>query len=214
MKSMVARLATVIIVMLLVQGGFYVVGESTRLPEIRIPSQSIKMIPSQFGVWDGEDTTLDPELFTKSEARESADRIYRNRSGDKISIHAALFTDPSKGLYHSPMNCYRSSGWTKLSDKKILLHTANRPDIEVSLSMWELKGEKILVLYWYELGDYSMFERMDLLKVRWAMRGQEWWPPMYKVLMQTQASSAERSQAQLLELAGAVREWLREFARS
>lgn len=205
MRSMVLRLVTVIVVVVFVQGAFYVV--DMQPPEVVFPEVSLKTMPMQFGAWEGEEIELDSKIFAKTGAHESVDRSYREGAGQKISVHSAAFENPTEGLYHSPMNCYRSNGWTKLNEKRIPLKTENRPEIEVSVSTWEKKGERILVLYWYELGDYCLYERHDVLKVRWAMWGQKTWPPMYKVLMQTTASS-EKAQAQLIDLSGYIHEWL------
>ncbi len=48
-------------------------------------------------------------------------------------------------------------------------------------------------MFWYRLGDYTLFERWDMGKVRWAMRGQKSWPPMVKVLLQTPTSAGTNS---------------------
>ena len=39
------------------------------------------------------------------------DRSYRDERGRAVSLHTAMFKNPTEGVYHSPMNCYRSGGW-------------------------------------------------------------------------------------------------------
>ena len=98
----------------------------------------------------------------------------------------ASYSDPDAGLYHSPTNCYRSSGWRMVEDSKIERADPRRqPPQRVYLATWEKRGDSILVAYWYRLGDYTLFQRWDMFWVRLAMRGQATWPPMVKVLLQT-----------------------------
>ena len=179
MGNFTTRLAIVIGIVLLVHGGFYIVRAGTRPPEMQVPERSIRELPRQLGRWRGEDADLDPKIFTNSEADEAVNRIYQDRGDRKISAFVALYTDPAKGLYHSPTNCYRSNGYTMLSDVRVSLQTKDRPDIQVSLSTWELKGDRILVVYWYEVGEYTLFERLDLWTARWNFRGRQTWPPMF-----------------------------------
>ena len=37
----------------------------------------------------------------------------------------------------------------------------------------ERNSEKVIVAYWYEVGDYTMYERQDLLRTQWAHVRQE-----------------------------------------
>ena len=42
-----------------------------------------------------------------------------------------VYNEPSIGLYHNPMNCYRSQGFTLIGDVEMQpLKAANRPDTE------------------------------------------------------------------------------------
>ena len=60
------------------------------------------------------------------------------------------------------------------------------------MTTWTRNGEKVIVAYWYEVGDHTMFERQDLLKTQWAMCGKTKWPVMFKVLLEM---PADRSRA-------------------
>lgn len=211
-NNLVSRLAIVISIVLVVHGGFYVVRAGTTPPEVLIPDQTVHELPRQLGNWQGEDGQLDPKIFARTGAYDAVDRYYQDSSGNKISLFVALYTNPSEGLYHSATNCYRSSGWTMISESRMPLKTKGRPDISVSVSMWELKGERILVVFWYELGDYTLFERVDLAKVRWALRGQKTWPPTYKILLQIPAAEPELAQGRILDIAGNIHEWIGKLA--
>ena len=69
-------------------------------------------------------------------------------------------------------------------------------------------NERVVVAYWYEVGDYTMYERQDLLKTQWAMLGKAKWPVTIKVLLEMPAGEAEQPETEILQLAQAVREWL------
>ena len=207
-NNLVSRIAIVISIVLVVHGGFYVVRAGTKPPEVLIPEKSIHELPRQLGNWQGKDGELDPKIFARTGAYDAVDRFYADSSGNKISLFVALYTNPAEGVYHSATNCYRSSGWTMISETRLPLKTKGQSDISVSVSTWDSKGERILVLYWYELDKYTLFERIDLGKVRWALRGRTTWPPLYKVLLQTSAADPELAQGRLLDIASSVHEWL------
>jgi hypothetical protein len=208
MTSMVTRLALLAGLVVLVQVGFSVVRAGSQPPHTKLPSRSVNELPLQWPAWQGREVELDRKIFIATGAKETANREYVNRSGRHASVHVALFENPTEGLYHSPGNCYRATGWTQTENRWITLQTKGRPDVTVNLSRWELKGEPIYVLYWFELGDDSLFERRDLLPVRWKMRGRSEWPPLFKVLMQTSAADKDMAVTELSELAGEVRDWL------
>ena len=205
MKNTAVRIAIVILVVVTVHLGFYVVRAGTRPAEVKLPGRSLESIPRQIGGWQGSPEELNHEIFVNTGAREVLPRRYLNRQGQRVSAFVALYTNAEEGVYHSPTNCYRSSGWNLLEISRPLLKTKGRPDTPVSFSTWEQKGDRIYVLYWYELGDYTLFERSDLLKVRWGMLGKRVWPPMYKVLLQTSAPDAETARTRLLEFAEVIR---------
>ncbi len=205
MRITVVRLAMVAGLVVLFEIGSHLVPNLFRPKEVAMPPPpGLEAIARRFGTWSGTDEALGEEQFTRSEAQQAVARKYRDLTGHQISLLAAVYANPAHGLYHSPTNCYRSNGWTLLDQQRVALVTKTRPAISVSLATWEQKGERVLVLYWYEFGDHILFERGDLFPVQLSMVGRKRWPPTYKVLMETPASST--AQAQLLEFAGFVRE--------
>jgi hypothetical protein len=107
------------------------------------------------------------------------------------------------------MNCYHTQGFTLIGEVEMHpLKVSNRPDTEISVSTWVRINEKVIVAYWYEVGDNTMFERHDLPKTQWAMFGKTKWPVMFKVLLEMPAGETEQSKAELLNMAQSVREWL------
>ena len=88
------------------------------------------------------------------------------------------------------------------------MKAANRPDTAISMSIWVRQSEKVVVAYWYEIGDLTLYERQDLLPAHLAMFGKTKWPVMFKVLLEMPADDLEQSKAELLEMAQVVRQWL------
>ena len=86
----------------------------------------------------------------------------------------------------------------------------NRPDTKISVTTWERNktSEKVIVAYWYEVGDYTMYERQDLLNTQWAMSGKTKWPVMFKVLLEMPAGDSEDTESDILSMAQFAREWL------
>ena len=92
----------------------------------------------------------------------------------------------------APTNCYRSNGWRLVERVEGGRADPRRRRNGSACRPGRSKGETVLVVFWYRLGDYTLFERWDMGKVRWAMRGQKSWPPLVKVLLQTPTSRRGR----------------------
>ena len=159
--------------------------------------------PHETGRLAGQKTTkLDAETFVNTGANVAVERHLPRCRGPRRQHVPGHFDDPDAGVYHSPINCYRSNGWRLIRSRR---WTCRFPTGRRSghLSTWECKGETILVAFWYRLGDHTLFERWDMGRVRWAMSGQKTWPPLVKVLLQTPTSR----QGQLLIPRPASRNW-------
>jgi EpsI family protein len=204
MKNTAIRIVIVISLVVVGHLMFYAVLAGVGQADVKLPARGIDTIPMQFGGWQGTPEELEAKIFVNTGARDVITRKYLDRHGHRIAAFVALCTS-SQGLYHSPTNCYRTQGWNLLEISRPVLKTKTRPDTPVSLSAWEKEGDRIYVLYWYELGDHTLFERSDMLTVRWAMLGKRVWPPMYKVLLQTSAPDADTAKAWLFELAASLR---------
>jgi len=65
----------------------------------------------------------------------------------------------------------------------------------------------VIVAYWYEVGDHTMYERQDLLPTQWAMFGKTKWPVMFKVLLEMPVEG-EQTRSEILGMAQFIRQWL------
>jgi EpsI family protein len=213
MNSTVTRLIVVVMLLAVMSGGTYLVRASLKPPKVQMPDKDFAQLPLQLGGWQGKNVDLDPKIFETIGADLIVNRSYRDTAQHVISAHLAVFTDPDTGVYHSPMNCYRSDGWQKGSEDVLQLRLGDQPGIEGNLTTWEKGGRAVVVLYWYQVGEHVLFDRFDMGRVRWALRGQETWPALVKVLMETQGSGdLDRDKARLRDLAERVYQWINQPA--
>ena len=176
-----------------------------------LPDWTFDEMPLRIGDWRGEKTTLDPELAKATGAQVIVNRAYRDDAGHMIAMHTAMFDKPAEGVYHSPLNCYRSHGYQKLSESRSNLKISDTLTIPVSVTYWEHEkdGKRVWVVYWYQLGEHVLFGRFDLgLKVRWKLAGKPKWPALIKVMLETPTSDRpEDAQAAIVGFAEQIAKW-------
>jgi len=208
------RLWLVGLVLVLIPVGSYVVQAGMKPAKVNLPGpEFLQSFPKQLARWRGEDRKLDPAIFAQTRAEHYLQRAYADDAGPEINLAIAVFRDPDEGVYHRPYNCYRGHGWLPASEKDaekdLPLEVADRPDMKAHLMTWEQQGRKELVAYWYELGDHLLFDRWDLFKARFALRGQETWPALIKVMITTRGTSdSSQDEKRLAEFAQCVCQWL------
>jgi hypothetical protein len=159
------------------------------------------------GDWVGKDQKLDDQEFNYAQLDSDVSRIYTNGANRSMSVLLGIYSSPAIGLYHNPFNCYETHGFNLKTQIRKPLKAANRPDTDISVTTWDKEGQRYVVAFWYEVGDYTMFERQDLLSTQWAMRGKSKWPVMFKVLIQA-SGQTDQATVDVLEMAKSVREWL------
>ena len=212
MGNIMVRMGVVIGILVAAQVGFAVVGHMTH-PAVVEPQRPLAEFPlvvnlPTMGTWDGKNATLDERSFNESEADLAVSRLY-SKEGRNIKFLLAEYKEPRKGLYHNPMNCYHTQGFALLGDEERQpLKAVNRPDTDVSVTTWMRTGEKVIVAYWYEVGDHTTYDRPDLWGLQWKMLGKARWPVMIKVLLEIPADDPEQSRAEILEMAQFIRQWL------
>jgi len=208
MGNIIVRMGVVIGTLLAVQLGFLYVGV-LRHPTVVEPQRPITDFPMVVKAWEGKPAKLDEREFAESEVASDVSRIYA-KEGRTLKFFLAEYDEPAKGLYHNPMNCYHSNGFSQVGSVEWQpVKTSNRPDTKISVTTWTRNSEKVMVAYWYEVGDHTMYERQDLWGTQWAMFGKTKWPVMFKVLLEMPANNdPEQAKGELLEMARVVREWL------
>jgi EpsI family protein len=190
-----------------------------------MPDWTFHKMPYRLGGWQGEETKMDSKLAERTGAKLDTiiERTYRDKQGHAIRMHAAMFDNPAAGVIHSPMVCYQSQGWKKLSESRESLQLptelTNLPDtlaIPISISTWEYEKEnrKVIVVYWYQIGDHFLFGRWDLgIKIRWALAGKPKWPALFKVMLEADLIDEKDSKTAILGLSEQVAGWTNKAER-
>lgn len=211
LKNSATRLYIIVALLLLMYGLASLLKIELDPRKTQMPKWNFDGLPLTFGGWTGKPTDLSEEVRA-SGTECVTNRIYQDDQGRSIGFYGAMFKDPADGVQHSPMNCYRQSGWQRKSVSPETLKLNDNLSIPVRLSLWERKGEKgyekVFVLYWYQWGEYVLFERWDLgFKVRWGMRNRATYPPIVKVMLHMPINDAEAAKPVILEFAKLVAQW-------
>lgn len=207
MNSMTTRLGVAAALILAAIGITHLVRASTAPPEVEMPNWTFEQMPRQLGEWHGEDSKLDDKLTAAIGAEIIVDRSYRDERGRAVSLHTAMFKNPTEGVYHSPINCYRSGGWEFKGEDRVEVSISEDRSIPVAVTKWEKEGERVLVIFWYQIGDHVMLNRFELGEARWALRGLPKWPPIVKVMIQIPAPDVDDAKAIGLAFAELVAKW-------
>ena len=208
MNNLTVRIVVATAAALLIYLGATVIGAGMKPPQIVLPERDITGLPLTLGTWQGEKATLDPKIFMHLDAEKVTDRNYHDAARHSVSAHVAVFTEYLLGINHSPLQCYRVNGWTLLHSSKLQLDVGAEQPISVSVTSWELHQERVLVVYWYQLGDDVVLDRIDLAAARWNLKGRETWPAMIKVLLQTPIDNEQDAKARVQSLAEQIYRWI------
>jgi len=175
---------------------------------IDLPDWSLEDFPEELGPWRAHESELDDRIFRKIGADQAKDWITTLPDGREASTHIAVFDNLDEGVWHYPANCYGAAGWRNLETHEAELSADGAASRPVNISTWEQGGRRVKVLYWYQLGEQTIFGRFDLGKARLALAGRETWPPLVKVLLQTSAEDPADAETQLLDLGSRINRWL------
>lgn len=186
------------------------VAKLTETPRVVLPTWDLHDLPMKLGDWTGEDVKLDERLFQATGATTIVERQYHNESGTMVSLHFAVFEKPTEGIWHNPMSCYDSAGWDPKEVDMVPISEKDPDSDKICLCTWDKSGTRVLVGYWYQLGEHRLYGRWDLgFSVRWQMRGRETWPALLKVLISTTADTkAEKVKYELLDFGDQVHKWI------
>ena len=213
MVNTTTRIFVAAVLVVLIYCANRAVEASLKLHDVELPKLDFNVMPLKFEQWRGEETDLDSRLFVATGAQTIVNRTYRDNERHTVSSHTAVYGDPDEGIYHSPINCYRTSGWRLVEDTRESMPVGKDASILVRLTLWEREGERVAVLYWFQLGEHTLFDRYEMGKVRWKMRNLETWPALVKVLLQTPVSGdndLDRAKERLQSIAKFTYNWINE----
>jgi EpsI family protein len=208
MNNITTRLCVVAALIVGAWGVNHWLRSSTVPNDVEFPAWSIEELPYQLGNWRGEDIKMDSTITAAIGAAVVIERTYQIEKEQPVALHSAMFKNPNDGVYHSPLNCYAANGWKKISDSTENVQVADNLNASVRLVGWEKEGERVLVAFWYQLGEHMLHDRFDLGKVRLQMRGKSEWPALIKVMAQTSLTDPQQAQKTLLDFTKTIGTWL------
>ena len=176
-------------------------GQEAKVPDVR-------KLPLCLGLWNGEDNFLRDEILAFLGADVCVQRTYTNAGTKSILLNLAVFSDVRRGLFQTPISCYKASGWELRSQAYEQLRINNEKFLRVSVSRWERKQYRVAVLFWYQLGGHVLFQRSDLEKLEVKLGDQGSRPHLVRILMQTGQSSPGEAESDLRKLACSIAQWL------
>ncbi len=177
--------------------------------DVLMPLRPLNELPQSLGNWQGEEVELDPRIATATGAEELVNRRYVAPALLPVTLHCAVHVNPETAVIHTPIHCYRGQAYHMLDERRVVISGAGDSAVEASLSTWQLSGRKVRVLYWFQWGEYTFFDRLDLGAVRVRMRGLKQWPAVIKVLLETPATDDEEAdERRLVELGKHTFGWL------
>lgn len=204
------RLCIAAILVVLLAASSYLLPELLKPKNVVLPGWNLADMPRQFGSWQSAKVEVNPEIEEQilRDADAVVNRAYVDDADHIVSVHVALFRDLDAGVLHSPINCYRGNGWREVSREQVKLRGPEESSIPVSLSTWEREGGRVLVMYWYQLDEHILFDRLGLGLARVEMRNKETWPALVKVLLQTSAADPEAARERIDAIARETHQWI------
>ncbi len=115
------RLLVTAIIVAATYGGVHVIREAGVPREVRLPRQDLGTLPIRLRPWIGEEVPLDPETFPNAGADSTVTRMYRNATGEMVSVYAAVWLEYHIGTPHPPEACYGASGYRIISEENVQL---------------------------------------------------------------------------------------------
>jgi len=213
MNTTLTKLAIgIALIVLLSVGGWFSSHQSGVYREIRLPDEPLSSIPMELGNWQAKDIPFEDRLFRGVGAKEVVSRSYTNcATGRELTLHAALFNTFWRIAPHPPTRCYPSNGWTTLGKEEFKLNALDGTSATARLASFEKDGNRILVLYWFQFGDYVIYDTPGLNKARWEYRDDKTWPPLVKMMIELSANKPEQARKQLKEFADALHEVTKKY---
>lgn len=219
MMNTAIRIAIVVVLALVVHLGYLFV-RSRGMPTAYRPLQRdpngmpIRFEdPDSLARWEGKKVAMDPEISGAVDADIVVERLYKDILGHPISLHANVVSHYEHYLQHHPAHCYTTHGFRQVDEKRVELELDDTEHTEVELLTMDSEGNRVLVLYWYQIGDQIVFNGSELRTARYGLRGQKTWPNLIKVLMQTPAPDVDRAEKRLLDFAKLVYAWTKDLDR-
>lgn len=177
---------------------------------VRQPTVDVNELSETLSGWNGEAVPMDPEVARFVGAGASVSRVYSRGTEAPVSVYVAVWADESivsDISPHPPTVCYPNAGWTFERSKVVMVDDS----LPVQLIEFTRAGERIITAHWYQLGPLQYVDRDSGRLGLASLWGESEWPPMVKVLLQTQAKSIEDAEDRLKVIASDVNQFTKEI---
>jgi EpsI family protein len=178
---------------------------------IRMPDRDVAALPARLGTWVGRDEPMDPKLFIALQAAAVVNRRYQEEGGGSIAMQVAVFPVNEIEPPHPPQLCYTKAGWVLAEQHPIDLNVPGQLSRKAQFVAFEQEGQRIHVLYWYQVGDANFVDTDGMRRERWKLFGKRVWPPIVKVMLQSSTASPTLAETQLRKFGEAVIAWTKDL---
>lgn len=199
----------VLFVFAAIQIGVMWVNAGYRADTVSLPETKLTSFPFVVSGWEGEDTEFDTKVFLVLKAEVTVSRSYRMNSEDAISYHNAAWTDQDHLCPHPPELCYTTVGWGIKKEKTVELKLSTAPPVNARLLTLENEGQRINVLYWYQMGKHVFWNRNGAKIAKRDFWGKKTVPATLKFMLQNRASQGDSDEESLVAFAEEVYAWSR-----
>lgn len=204
--NVIRRLLIAAAVVAGIQGGIYVLHVYGMPREVTLPNRHIRNFPLSFGPWQGEDRELSRREEIVISPTWVVNRTYRDDQGREVSFHNVVSSKNYQRMPHDPKRCYRETGWKITSEKDVSIEVPGGSPTTVRVIEYEQQAQRVLIMYWYALGDHIVLDRFQLRQAAGNFWGKKTWPAVVKVLLQTSLNDGpDKAEARLRSIAA---EWL------
>ena len=175
------------------------------------PRKAYEQLPARLGQWTldekaGQHSFLDPP----SDAASAANGVYRSEKGGEVFAEVDQFTRLDVSLPHPPEQCYNLSGCYVRSQENAQAPLPAGQTATVRLMSVDHNGQRMSVMFWYDLDGETVVDRVGLGKVRLKLGGQKTRPLVLKVMLQTMAPNAADAEETLRSVAVPLMAWIRQ----
>lgn len=207
------RLIAATAMLLGIYGGARFLSGKSMPTEVINPQRHLKDMPRRLGVWQSKDDPLDPYVFRHIGATDAINRVCRDALGNSVSMHVAVFNKyPVYGVPHSPEECFPSGGYHVLDTRSVTFNSSEQSPKSACLLSLEQHEQPVYCLFWYQFGDVTFSDAQTERRLVLGFRGRKTaWPLLIKVMLTTSATSPERAERLLDDLAKPVFAWTKEF---
>lgn len=209
-----SRLLVGLALLVVIQAAVLWIRRERQPDSIQALSEDLAQLPLRLGTWTGHDEPIDPRLFEAIRAASTVNRVYQEDVTGRVAMQVAVFSGDYLGLPHNPQSCYTKVGWAIQEQKEIWLRAGPQDSRLAHLLVFEQEGQRIHVMYWYQFGETNVMDYDSLRRERWKLFGQRVWPPLIKVMIQTDISETGHAAAQLTTFGELVLGWTKDLIRT